>query len=329
MTEKERRQVEFFRNRILKNERILRKWLKREAISAYRLYDRDIPEIPLSLDIYRGTAVGAEEEREALFLALYERPYEKDPAEESRWFTLMADTAADALGIPRSLVFARTRRRQRGVNQYVRVGTGQNEWIIREGGLSFIVNLSDYLDTGLFLDHRPLRGFVRQEARGKRVLNLFCYTGSFSVYAAAGAAIEVSSIDLSNTYLAWAERNLGLNGFRGEGVELIRADVPSFLRTARREGRSWDLIIADPPTFSNSKAATADFDVNRDWSSLIEDCLAVLAPGGRLFFSTNSRRLVWEASRLSESWEDISTTSIPPDFRDKKIHRAWRIVKGR
>jgi 23S rRNA (cytosine1962-C5)-methyltransferase len=164
------------------------------------------------------------------------------------------------------------------------------------------------------------------------VLNLFCYTGSFSVYAAAGGALDVTSIDLSATYLAWAARNLARNGFTGPAWPLVKADVSTALTDAKRHGKTWDLIIADPPTFSNSRSAPGDFDINRDWPRLVADCLSVLAPEGHLYFSSNSRRLRWDSSLVEADYEadceDISEASIPPDFRDRRIRRTWRISKS-
>jgi 23S rRNA (cytosine1962-C5)-methyltransferase len=319
-SDKDIRQAEYFRNRLLKNERALRRWARTEGIEALRLYDRDIPEIPLALDRYG----------DAILLALYERPYEKDEGLEAEWMKLMAASAAEALDVAISKVFTKRRRRQRGVEQYERTGSDRDERTIREGGLGFIVNLSDHLDTGLFLDHRSTRAMVRAESGGRKVLNLFCYTGSFSVYAAAGGASTVTSVDLSNTYLSWTARNLELNGFSASNHPLVRADVLAFLDEAAVAGRSWDLIIVDPPTFSNSKAARGDFDVNEDWPLLLEACIEVLASGGRLYFSTNSRRLKWSlevAAHLAPggSWKDISAVTIPRDFRDGKIHRCWRL----
>jgi 23S rRNA G2069 N7-methylase RlmK/C1962 C5-methylase RlmI len=320
MTDKDREQAEYFRNRVLKNEKRLRRWARKEGAGAIRLYDRDIPEVPLSLDRY-GWGFEA-----SLVMALYERPYEKDEAEEDAWLELMAGSAAEALGSDPAKVHVKTRKRQRGLEQYERSdGDASAELWVEEGGLAFLINLSDYLDTGLFLDHRPTRAMVRAESAGRDVLNLFSYTGSFSVYAAAGGARSVASVDLSNTYLAWAERNLGRNGFSGPSFPLVRADVRAFLADAAREGRRWDLIVADPPTFSNSKMSEADFDVNRDWPELLSSCAAILAPGGRLYFSTNSRRLKWEAERAPLPWEDITEESLPPDFRDRKAHRCWRL----
>jgi 23S rRNA G2069 N7-methylase RlmK/C1962 C5-methylase RlmI len=316
LSDKDLRQADYLRNRISKNEKRLRKWARSEGVEALRLYDRDIPEVPISVDRY-GTA---------LLVALYERPYEKDEELEEEWLEAMSRAAADALGVDEGLVFRRTRKRQRGSGQYERLRDEKAERIVREGGLSFIVNLSDYLDTGLFLDHRPTRAMVRADSRGKDALNLFCYTGSFSVYAAAGGAASVTSVDLSNTYLEWAERNLELNGAPASARALERADVRSFLAAARARGAAWDIIVTDPPTFSNSKSA-ADFDVNEDWPALVADCLAVLRPGGSLFFSTNSRKLRWRPELLPVLGKDISAATIPPDFRDEKVHRCWRFRK--
>lgn len=315
-SDKDLRQAEYFRNRVAKNDKALRRWARKEGVEALRLYDRDIPEVPLALDRYG----------DAILLALYERPYEKDEDEEAEWLELMALAASEALGIDPESVFMKTRKRQKGSGQYERLGKDKAERVVREGGLAFVVNLSDYLDTGLFLDHRPTRGLVRAESAGKDVLNLFAYTGSFSVYAAAGGAASVTSVDLSNTYLDWAARNLALNGFSGEAYPLARADVAAFLAGAVSARRSWDLIVADPPTFSNSKGAEKDFDVNEDWPALVASCASLLRPGGRLYFSTNSRKLKWSAERVTGRWEDIGASTIPPDFRDKKTHRCWRLT---
>jgi 23S rRNA (cytosine1962-C5)-methyltransferase len=322
-SEKDLRQAEYFRNRVAKNEKALRRWARKEGVEALRLYDRDIPEVPLALDRYG----------DALLMALYERPYEKDEELEAEWLEMMRRAAAEALSFDPSKVFTKRRRRQRGDEQYERLAIDAAERTVREAGLSFVVNLSDYLDTGLFLDHRITRSLVRSESAGKRVLNLFSYTGSFSVYAAAGGASSVTSVDLSNTYLSWASRNLSLNGFTSGTHPLVRADALSFLAAAKASGKSWDLVIADPPTFSNSKAAEEDFDVNEDWPRLIGLCSAILSPGGRLYFSTNSRKLKWRPEAAAEasgggSWEDIGAATIPPDFRDAKAHRCWRMTRA-
>ena len=317
---KDLRQAEFFRNRLAKNEKALRRWARDEGVEALRLYDRDIPEVPLALDRYG----------DALLMALYERPYEKDESLEAEWLEIMALAAAEALGIDPRKVFTKTRRRQRGARQYERIGNDKAERVVKEGGLSFIVNLSDYLDTGLFLDHRPTRAMVRDLSAGKRVLNLFAYTGSFSAYAASGGAFSVTSVDLSNTYLAWASRNWVLNGFPEAAHRRARMDVSAFLTKAAAANESWDVIIADPPTFSNSKGAEEDFDVSADWASLVKACADLLAPGGTLFFSSNSRKLKFTPALAVAiapgKWEDISSSTIPPDFRNSKVHRCWKMI---
>ncbi len=319
--EKNERQAEYFSNRLLKNERMLRKWARSKDIGAFRLYDGDIPEVPLAVDLYRDE--GVDEKGRALVIALYERPYEKDEAEEAAWLGLMAAAASEALSVDPHRIYLKTRKRMKGLSQYGRQGEESAETIIREAGLRFRVNFSDYLDTGLFLDHRPARSVVRAIAARKRVLNLFSYTGSFSVYAAAGGAAAVTSVDLSNTYLAWARENFKLNGFHESIHHAEKADAMAFLERSRRAGARWDIIVADPPTFSNSTMAKEDFDVNRDWPALLDACSGVLAEGGLILFSTNSRRLKWSPDKISLPWEDLSERSVPRDFRDRKIHRCW------
>ncbi len=333
-------------NRLEKTAKHLRKWARRTGVSCYRLYDKDIPEIPLAIDRYE-SATG---EEIFLHIALYARPYDKPDDEEEAWMDEMKSAAADVLGIPKNRVFTKIRKRQRGESsQYEKLSDRAHEAsiVVAEGGSRFLVNLSEYLDTGLFLDHRPARMLVREEAKGKRVLNLFCYTGAFSVHAAAGGAQSVTSVDLSATYLSWAAKNLALNGFQAvppdrlTGRETdekspfpcVRDDVKSFLARAKRESRRWDIIVCDPPTFSNSKRTADTLDVNRDWVDLCRDCLSLLSPGGTLLFSTNSRSLKFDpaliggaASKPGMKVTDLSSWSIPEDFRDKKMHRLWRFT---
>ena len=316
-SDKEKRQAEYLGNRLSRNEKSLRKWIRGEEIDAVRLYDADIPEIPLAIERY-GSAAEA-----AVVLWLYERPYEKDEAEESAWLDLMAATAAEALALAPDQVFTKTRKRMKGREQYERKSGKSREMIVREAGLSFRVNLSDYLDIGLFLDHRPARTALGRCSRGKRVLNLFSYTGAFSVHAAAGGAASVCSVDLSNTYLDWASANFELNGLPPSLHEEVRADCSGFLEAAARRKDAWDLIVCDPPTFSNSSMARADFDAVRDWPRLIDACARILAPGGTILFSTSARRLKLDPAALSLPCIDVSEASIPRDFRDRRIHRCW------
>ncbi len=312
---KELEQRDYFKNRLIKRDRHLRKWAKRYDTDCYRVYDRDIPEVPLALDRYADTAI----------LYHYERPYEKDPLEEDAWLALMKEAAAEALGIEPGLIFVKTRRKLGLEEQYEKEGRLNVSRVVREQGLKFLVNLSDYLDSGLFMDHRPSRALVRSQSPGKRVLNLYAYTGSFSVYALAGGASELCAVDLSNNYIAWADDNIRLNGLPEVRYRAVRADAQAFLREERARGSLYDIIVLDPPTFSNSKRMEGFLDVNRHWPELARDCLAVLAPDGFILFSTNSRKLEFDAALLPGcAARDISAYSVPPDFRPKQ-HRAWLI----
>jgi len=312
------RQAEYFHNRLLKRDRHLKKWARREAVECYRVYDRDIPEIPLSVDRY-GPYV---------HLALYERPYEKPEEEEQLWVDRMSREASESLGVPLDHVFHKIRKRQRGNDQYDKLSQEGRETAVREGGLAFYVNLSDYLDTGLFLDHRITRSLIKAEAKGRRTLNLFCYTGSFSVYAASGGAISVDSVDLSNTYLGWAGRNMRLNGFLDRSHRLIREDALTFLMDASAKKKEYDLVILDPPTFSNSKRMSSPLDIAEDWPGLVKKGLAVLAPGGILWFSTNAKRFRFDEQLFPEFFiSDRTKNTTPPDFVGGRPHRCWRLEK--
>jgi 23S rRNA G2069 N7-methylase RlmK/C1962 C5-methylase RlmI len=306
------RQAEMLTGRLRKTARHLARWARREGVSCYRLYDRDIPEVPLTIDRYD----------EHLVVAAWARGDDDDPA----WLEAMFAAAADALGVAPGRVHGRVRRRQRGAAQYERVADRGERIAVAEGGLRFWVNLDDYLDTGLFLDHRWARARLRAEAAGLRVLNLFCYTGAFTVYAAAGGAAATTSVDLSATYLEWAADNLALNGLDGPAHELVRADVLAWLE-GPAVGPRFDRIVLDPPSFSNSKKMRGVLDLERDHPFLIRACVDRLAPGGVLYFSTNHRSLKLASGALGDlAIEDLTRPSIPPDFRDPKIHRLWRIT---
>lgn len=317
MDDKTARQRDFFANRILKRFKHLKKWAKREDIDCFRIYNKDIPEVPLSVDWYSGY----------LHIFLYERPYEKSDAEESEWLETMKSAAAESLGIPHAKVFTKMRKRQRGDDQYEKIGERKFEIEIREGPCRFLVNLSDYLDSGLFLDHRITRTMIREQSKNARFLNLFCYTGSFSVHALSGGAESAVSVDLSNTYLDWARRNCALNGYpEGPSCRFVRNDARAFLRGEAKAGSKYDIIVLDPPTFSNSKMARDDFDVNRDWPQIVRESCAVLASGGTLYFSTNSRRFKMDPALADfAAIEDITEKTIPPDFKNTKIHQCFRI----
>ena len=333
--EKTEYQAQLLQNRLTKRFQHLKKWARRSDVGCYRLYDKDIPEIPLAIDIFFMQEFPSASEAEAyLRVYLYQRPYEKAEEEETQWLEAMIQAAAQVVGVSQDKVVAKTRMRQRGSDQYEKQETQDSiTGIVQEQGHKFFVNLSNYLDTGLFMDHRPLRKIVEQEAQGKAVLNLFCYTASFSVYAAAGGASRVDSVDLSNTYLAWGEKNFSLNGFTDpDKYHFTRNDVAQFLKESRD---SWDIIVLDPPTFSNSKKTKDTLDINRDWPKLVNAALQHLNPGGTLYFSTNSRQLHFDEALLQPPTKandgvqlvvkDITAATIPEDFRNQKIHRCWKI----
>lgn len=382
-------QAELFSNRLKRKYKELRKQMRKNRISCYRLYDRDIPEVPVSLDLYEFLPDGVDsvleaarfmaaqnerlsandpavekeiKERTWAVLYLYERPYEKSKEEETIWLEAMAKAAAGIIGIDINHIIKKSRGHkshkeddQYNKNSHAELVSASSsdgsrnkfgmtiEGLVQEQGQLFRVDLTSYLDTGLFFDHRPLRATVRDTSSKKRILNLFCYTGSFSVYAAQGNAVFVESVDLSNTYLAWAKENMKLNGFTDKKKYVFtRADCQVFLQekaVAAKGGKLaaeelYDLIILDPPTFSNSKATSDVLDINRDWPQLVKDCLNILAPGGKLYFSTNSERIKFDISKIPPktaagsnfTCKEITEETIPMDFAGKKPHKAWQFT---
>ena len=315
LREEATRQADEFANRLRKRARHLRRWPTKRGITCYRLYERDIPEIPFVVDRYE----------DALHIAEFERPHERTAAEHADWLDHMVRAAAEVLEIPRDSVYLKHRARQSGTTQYERVNNKKSIRQVQEDGLTFQVNLSDYLDTGLFLDHRITRKLVREAADGKNFLNLFCYTGAFTVYAAAGGAAKTTSVDLSANYLDWAEENLKLNNLAGEQHRLVRRDAKVFLESLAADER-YDLAVVDPPTFSNSKRLENDWDVQQDYQSLLELLIPKMTPGGVIYFSTNSRRFkLDEQSLTGVDIREISRQTVPEDFRNKRIHRCWRM----
>lgn len=328
-------QSELLSNRLQKRYKHLKKWAKRSNVTCYRLYDKDIPEIPLAIDLFNVDFCESDKTIVAgtqfVQVALYNRPYEKSETDEEQWLCAMCNSISNAINIPRTSILTKVRKQQKGDSQYEKINNQKLEFIVTENLHRFKVNLSDYIDTGLFFDHRPLRQKVEQTSFQKNVLNLFCYTGSFSVYAAAGKACSVTSVDLSNTYLAWAKQNMALNGFlENENYKFIASDVKTFLENQiQQKKQQYDIIILDPPTFSNSKKTSGTLDINRDWSELVGLCTALLSTNGVLYFSTNSKKLKFDDSLLPKNFiaTDITSSTIPEDFRNEKIHRVWEISK--
>ncbi|MGA9332976.1 MAG: bifunctional 23S rRNA (guanine(2069)-N(7))-methyltransferase RlmK/23S rRNA (guanine(2445)-N(2))-methyltransferase RlmL [Rudaea sp.] len=307
--------AQMVRNRIEKNYRHLRKRAEREGIECWRVYDADLPEYAAAVDLYR----------DHLHIQEYQAPASVDENLARTRIRELARVAGEVLGVPRDRIAVKTRRRGKGGEKYGRMDERGEFLEVGEGGLKFLVNLYDYLDTGLFLDHRPMRARVREMSRGKRVLNLFCYTGSVSVYAADGGAVETVSVDLSQTYLDWALRNLAANGFGEPQHKLVWSDALGYLQS---HSAMYDLIFVDPPTFSNSKRAD-DFDVQRDHVRLLTLCGERLLPGGIILFSNNFRRFKLDESALPEfTIRDIGASTIPFDFeRNARIHHAWELRK--
>ncbi|MEM1189861.1 MAG: bifunctional 23S rRNA (guanine(2069)-N(7))-methyltransferase RlmK/23S rRNA (guanine(2445)-N(2))-methyltransferase RlmL [Pseudomonadota bacterium] len=306
--------AEMLANRLRKNRQRLSRWLKRSGTSCYRLYDADLPEYAVAIDVYNGW----------LHVAEYRAPPQVPQDKAALRLNTVRAVLPETLGVPASQIVYKRRERQRGSQQYGRRDERGELLTVSEGRARLLVNLHDYLDTGLFLDHRPLRLRIAEEAHGKRFLNLFCYTGTATVHAALGGARESLSIDLSNTYLRWLEKNLNLNGLSPQRHETFRGDVLAWLKDSERQ---FDLLLLDPPSFSNSSGLDSDFDVQRDHAALIKASMGRLAGDGVLYFSNNRRRFRLD-DEVSERFavEDITRSTLDPDFpRSPPPHRCWRI----
>jgi 23S rRNA (cytosine1962-C5)-methyltransferase len=320
-----------FRNRLVKVFRHLSKQAKRLNISCYRVYDHDLPEFPFSIEIYE----------DKLYIAEYKRQHRMTDEDHDESIKKSLEVIREVFQIPGQNIFLKLRKKKEGRRaQYQKTGEDKNEFVVHEDQLEFIINLSDYLDTGLFLDHRTTRGMIKKEANGKKVLNLFCYTASFSVYAAAGGAEEVTSVDLSKTYLNWAQGNMQLNGFinrtplgppvpvrTGDGgtYNYIQADVKEYLKTIPEN--YFDIVILDPPTFSNSQRMDSFLDIQRDHAELINDCLKGMKNNGILYFSTNYRKFILDKEKIkASSIKDITKATTPFDFEGRIFRYCFRII---
>lgn len=316
-------QSDMFANRLRKNLKKLSNWVKKNDVHCYRLYDADLPEYAVAVDIYQGeqTWVNVQE---------YEAPKTIDPLKANQRLTGVLREISNVLKIPAEHVFLKIRRKQKNTEQYEKQGDAGHFHVVEENGCKFWVNFEDYLDTGLFLDHRPMRLLLQQHAKGKRFLNLFSYTGAATVHAIIGGAVTSVTVDMSNTYLDWAKRNFNLNGIRGNH-QLVRADCLQWLteHIKAKQKPQFDLIFVDPPTFSNSKKMDEVFDIQRDHVQLIRNAASLLARNGILYFSTNFRRFKMNKEALADLMiEDISQAMIPIDFaRDSKIHQCWKISR--
>ena len=317
--------AEMLLNRLKKNQKRLARWLKREQISCYRLYDADLPEYAAAIDIYQGS-------KRWVHIQEYQAPSSIDTNKAANRLFETKKVVQRLLNLPAEQIFIKLRRKQRGSAQYRKHSSEGHFHQVEEAGCQLLVNFEDYLDTGLFLDHRPLRSLIQQQAKGKRFLNLFAYTGAMTVHAVVGGAEASTSVDMSKRYLEWAQRNLALN-YRAvySKHQWVRADCLEWL--AKESGRpddnrrQYDLIFLDPPTFSNSKRMEESFDVQRDHVELIRQASRLLATGGTLYFSTNFRKFKLDEAALSGlTIKEITRQTIPPDFeRNQKIHFCWQI----
>ena len=305
-------------NRLMKNLKEITPLMKEQGVECYRIYDADMPEYSASIDIYMGKWVVVSE---------YAAPDTIDPEDAKRRLGELVRATEKATGIDEDFIYVKERSRQKGKGQYTRLAANNKMMVARENGVRFLVNFTDYLDTGIFLDHRPVRMMIQEMAKDKRFLNLFCYTGTATLNAIKGGALSTVSVDASSTYLAWMEENLKLNGYSTVfGNLLYKSDVIDWLWDTYDK---FDLIFCDPPTFSNSKDRRGSFDVQRDHVKLIDAAAMHLSPGGTLIFSNNYRKFKLDPEVIEKYVvEDITEKTIGDDFkRDMKIHHCYLIRK--
>lgn len=305
------------KNRIRKNYKHARKWAKRTLTNCFRIYDRDIKEFPIAIDFYDGR------------FSVQFFSYDKDRDEPRKEMKEEIDQALMSIfGVSQAQIYWRTRYKRDKLEQYEKRNSEEAYFTVLEYGVKFKVNLDDYLDTGLFLDHRETRQLVANEAEGKRLLNLFAYTSSFSVHAAYRGARSTKSVDMSNTYTDWSKDNFLLNHLSVKTNEIVRADCMKFLEQEVKSGQKYDLIVIDPPTISRSKKMDEMFDIQEDYVFLIKNALKLLTTLGTLYFSTNSRKFKFDENLFPGcKIIDITQKTIPFDFHNQKIHYAWKISR--
>ena len=324
-----------FANRLARNLAHAKKWARRRAITCFRIYDRDVPQFPFAIDWFETVAPRAEVH---LHVQEIDTGWKRSDADYTAWMVAVCDAICAICAIPVEQLHLKRRERQRGIAQYEKLESAAQAFVVQEAGLRFEVNFDAYLDSGLFLDHRQTRALVaasiaaRVASQGNaRFLNLFAYTGSFSVHAAHAGAASSLTIDLSNTYQAWTARNFALNGIDTGRHRLERADVLVWLADAMKKEQRFDVIVLDPPSFSNSKKMQGVLDVQRDHAWLIRQCHALLEATGELYFSTNLRSFVMEPPLQSRlELREITTQTVPEDFERPSRpppHRAWRLKR--
>lgn len=308
-----------FINCIRNKYRHVRKWAKRTTTNCFRIYDREMYHYPLAIDFYAGR-----------YCVHYFSPDREDDEPPEELAMEVEKALGDIFRADPKNIYWRSRIRRRKQQQYEKAGETGEFFTALEYGVQFKINLTDYLDTGLFLDHRETRQIVASVCKGKRVLNLFAYTCSFSVHAAIKGALFTKSVDMSNTYTEWGKDNFVLNDLSLHNNHVVRADCLKFLDDEIQSGATYDVIVIDPPTISRSKKMEQMFDIQLDYLFLIEKALELVSKEGVIFFSTNSRRFVFDESHFTSCRiMEISHKTMPIDFHDVKIHRSWKIVPQR
>ena len=310
--------LQMFENRLLKVYKHKKKLAKRQSVTCYRIYDHDLPEFPFCIELYE----------DKVYLAEYLRRHGMTDEEHEAWLEICITSICKLLEVNNKNVYIKQRKRKANRHdQYEKTNSTNQYFTVQENGLKFLVNLTDYLDTGLFLDHRITRKLVYEQCAQKRVLNLFAYTGSFSVYAAAANAESVTTVDLSKTYLQWAEDNFAINLLKQkETYFFIHADVKQYLKTL--SPNSFDIVIIDPPTFSNSKRMKDFLDIQRDHAALLNDVLYALNDTGTIYFSTNYTKFIIDAKNIhAKNIKDITKATTPFDFEGKLKRWCYKIEK--
>lgn len=304
-------------NRLQKNYQHFGRWAKKQNITCFRVYDNDLPEYACAIDIYQN-------EKTWIHIQEYQAPKYIAAEKVQQRLQEILQAVTEVFKLPDEQIIYKQRAKQKGKNQYEKQSQNSEFLIVHEQGLNFYVNLKDYLDTGLFLDHRITRNIIREKSHNKNLLNLFCYTATVSVYAAQGGAITTTSVDLSNTYLDWAQKNFELNQINIQNHQFIQADCMRWLTNTQD---TYDLIFLDPPTFSNSKRMQDSFDIQKEHVFLIKQCMRLLSQDGLLIFSTNFKKFQMDREALQAfEIKDISAKTIPKDFaRNAKIHYCWEI----
>ena len=307
-----------FANRLKKNYKHLKKWARKNNISCYRVYDADIPQYAVAIDVYD----------KWVHVQEYQAPKTIDKNRAFQRINDVIDVVADILETKQENVVLKVRKKQEGSTQYQKQDGKDYKITVQENGLKFIINMYDYIDTGLFLDHRNTRLLVKALAKKRSFLNLFAYTGSVSVYAAAGGARTTTTVDMSNTYLNWARDNFSLNGYSSESNQFVREDCLKWMEQAIAENKKYQLIFIDPPTFSNSKKMETSLDINRDHSALLSGCLSLLTDDGQIIFSTNARKFKLDSDVSEDCFiKEITAITTTEDFRRKPMHRSWCLAK--